>query len=513
MRALATHRATLLHRLRLGGIILLILFGGALLVLAVKWPFTREETTRYMEQISSSEVQMANFERLYFPQPGYIAQNVTISREPKPGAPPLVRIGKITCQTTWPALLTFTHRISRIDLENVQVYIPDHVPPPVRKHGEGKIKITVTELFANGTVLEVAPKHKGGKTTRFEFPELAVGNAARNKAMSFRTLLRNPNPPGDLRVSGSVGPLRLGKIGDTPISGTFQFRNADLSVYKIIAGTPSADGRFLGTVGRAQIIGRTEIPNFEVTRSGHSLGVTAEFHAVANGTKGDVSIPSVRAHFLETTVIAQGSIGGEPGKTVSLDLDSPDGRVQDLLRLFVKTDVPPLAGPLTLHAHVELPPTHRPFIRRVQLDGNFMISDADFTKSTTQEKVDELSARARGNKVKTKSRNLPAQVSEDLRGDVRLREGTAQVSRAVFAMPGAVARGSGTYDVVTEAIDLRGELAMRATLSKAAGGLKSILLKPLDPWFKKDGAGAVLPVRISGTYSHPVFHVSLFGRK
>ncbi len=34
---------------------------------------------------------------------------------------------------------------------------------------------------------------------------------------------------------------------------------------------------------------------------------------------------------------------------------------------------------------------------------------------------------------------------------------------------------------------------------------KSILLKPVDPFFKKDGAGAEIPVKISGTRSAPKF--------
>src|SRR5205085_1622379 len=103
-----------------------------------------------------------------------------------------------------------------------------------------------------------------------------------------------------------------------------------------------------------------------------------------------------------------------------------------------------------------------------------------------------------------KSKNGPERVAEDLKSDIRLRDGIATLSSALFAVPGAVARGSGTYDVTTEAIDLRGKLAMKASLSKAASGVKSILLIPLDPFFKKDGAGAILGVRISGTYSHPV---------
>jgi hypothetical protein len=38
---------------------------------------------------------------------------------------------------------------------------------------------------------------------------------------------------------------------------------------------------------------------------------------------------------------------------------------------------------------------------------------------------------------------------------------------------------------------------------------KSILLKPVDPFFKKNGAGAEIPVKISGTKSAPKFGLDL----
>jgi hypothetical protein len=46
MRESATHRARLLHLFKVGGFVLLILFGGVLLLLTAKWPFTREATIR-----------------------------------------------------------------------------------------------------------------------------------------------------------------------------------------------------------------------------------------------------------------------------------------------------------------------------------------------------------------------------------------------------------------------------------------------------------------------------------
>jgi hypothetical protein len=37
------------------------------------------------------------------------------------------------------------------------------------------------------------------------------------------------------------------------------------------------------------------------------------------------------------------------------------------------------------------------------------------------------------------------------------------------------------------------------------GGWKGLLLTPVDPFFKKHGAGTELPIRITGTKSEPHF--------
>jgi hypothetical protein len=47
---------------------------------------------------------------------------------------------------------------------------------------------------------------------------------------------------------------------------------------------------------------------------------------------------------------------------------------------------------------------------------------------------------------------------------------------------------------------------MQATISQAAGGgVKSVFLKVVDPFFKKKGAGTVLPIRVRGTRADPKF--------
>jgi hypothetical protein len=56
-----------------------------------------------------------------------------------------------------------------------------------------------------------------------------------------------------------------------------------------------------------------------------------------------------------------------------------------------------------------------------------------------------------------------------------------------------------------------GTVRLQATVSQAVGGWKGFLLKPADRFFKKDGAGTVVPIQIRGTHDAPEFGVD-FGR-
>jgi hypothetical protein len=51
---------------------------------------------------------------------------------------------------------------------------------------------------------------------------------------------------------------------------------------------------------------------------------------------------------------------------------------------------------------------------------------------------------------------------------------------------------------------------MQATLSDTQSGLKHWLLKPVDPFFEKDGAGLELPFDVTGSEDHPTLSVSAF---
>jgi hypothetical protein len=82
-----------------------------------------------------------------------------------------------------------------------------------------------------------------------------------------------------------------------------------------------------------------------------------------------------------------------------------------------------------------------------------------------------------------------------------------------FGVPGASARLHGTYNVIDHRIDLHGQMQVDTQISKTTTGMKSLLLKVMDPFFKKRRRGEVVPVHIGGTYEHPQYGLDLDDRK
>jgi hypothetical protein len=81
-------------------------------------------------------------------------------------------------------------------------------------------------------------------------------------------------------------------------------------------------------------------------------------------------------------------------------------------------------------------------------------------------------------------------------------------------VPGATAYMHGTFNLLNEKVDFHGVLKTEAEFSKVGGGgIKSIFLKPFDAVFKKKPRGAEIPVKLTGTYSHPEPALEITGGK
>jgi hypothetical protein len=239
------------------------------------------------------------------------------------------------------------------------------------------------------------------------------------------------------------------------------------------------------------------------------------FSAVIDGTNGDTLLQPVEARFLNTVLECRGGVTGTTGikgKAVSLDVTTVRARIEDLLRLTVKANKPLLAGPANFNTKFLLPPGKEDVMERLQLAGRFTLSGAKFTSRDVEEKLTHMSLRAQG-RPKEIGTAEEESVASNFSANFTLKNGRASFSRLAFEIPGAIVRLEGSYGLKTEQIDFLGTLTMQAKLSQTVTGVKSVLLKFVDPFFAKNGAGAVIPIKITGTKSQPSFGLALGGKK
>ena len=72
-------------------------------------------------------------------------------------------------------------------------------------------------------------------------------------------------------------------------------------------------------------------------------------------------------------------------------------------------------------------------------------------------------------------------------------------------MPGAGVDLTGDYNLGSDALDFHGTLRLEAKVSETMTGWKRWLLKPVDPFFAKKGAGTLLKIQVTGTSKEPKF--------
>jgi hypothetical protein len=491
-------------------------------IMAVKWPFTREAMTKRLERASSAQVEMRGFHSTYFPFPGCVAEDVVFREKTsvagqKP-ADPIITIRKLTVESTFSGLLSKPGKIRRIIADGLRIHVPHGGAHLHSEANSGSDQTIIEELRADNALLELATGHSGENKLVFQIHHALFHDIGGRNAVPFHVSLHLPVPPGEVESSGSIGPWKdeKGTVRSTAISGKYVLTRADLGVFRALGGVLSSRGEYSGNLEKLNVAGITDTPSFEVKESGHQFHLSTQFRGVVDMQNGDVVLPSLEARLGNTNLLAHGSVSGKP-KTVTLDVTHGQGEIQDLILLFSSAKASPVLGPVVFQTHVVLPPEHRPFKERVRLTGNFSINRARFTSANTQKDVDQLSERAEGKKDKQKDydqdddANGFERVMTDLKGNVVLTDGLARFSPVSFAVPGADADMKGTYSLLTKRVDMRGKMRMLATVSQASTGAKSIFLKVLDPFYKKKkkGAGAEVPIRMTGTYGHTHFTAGL----
>ncbi len=435
----------------------------------------------------------------------------------QPGIQPVIAVQEFRFRAGLLNLLHTPMRIHRVYVYGLELNIPPHGQRDIDlRLKKIKDKIYVDEFDCEQARLIINTVRPDKPPLVFEISRLQMQRIAPGEALRFDATLRNPKPVGEIQSTGFFGPWHPEEPRNTPVQGKYSFSHADLSTIKGIGGILSSHGAYEGTLGGMIVEGITDTPDFRIAISGHPVPLKTEFHAKVDGTNGDTYLEPVKATILHSHLVARGSIlrvKDPKGHRVLLDVKVSPARIEDLLALGVRTNPPVMSGAAQLTTNFDLSPGPEDLADRLHLNGNFQITDAHFSNDKVQAEVDTLSLRSEGKPKEANANAVGAQdVASDMSGSFKLRDGLLSFSQLRFNVPGTTVDLIGDYSLDGKEFDFHGTARMKAKLSQMTTGWKSVLLKPVDPFFSKNGFGTQLPVKITGTRSAPHFGLD-FGHK
>ncbi len=510
--------------------LLLLLVGVAIAARVISRriePFIREKTVEYLRQRFDSDVEIAAL-RVSMPigsplgmllrrgrgaEARVTAEGISLWHKHRRDRPPLLAMSKFTFQLKLDSLWNRPVRVTMVRLEGLRLTVPPKGPRASREKQsprqrsdkkDAKPAVFIDTIIADGAQLFVLPKDPKKEPLEFAIRKLKLESAGPGITLRYTAELTNPKPPGLIQCQGQFGPWVSADPSDTPLDGKYVFANADLSVFKGIAGLLDSTGKFEGTLDNIVADGETRTPDFRLTMSGNPVPLQIKYHAIIDGGNGNTLLQPLEATLGRTRFVVRGGVVrgiGESGKTVALDVVFREGYIEDLMRLAMKGPLPMMRGPIDLKVKMQWPPGKGDIVDKLQLAGTFVLREARFTSATVRDKIDGLSSRAQG----TPGDKPEDEVRATLDGSFRLTKGVIEFSRLRFTIPGADVALIGNYTFEKEAVDFRGKLRLQAKVSQTMTGWKRWALKPADPFFAKDGAGTQLQIRIDGTRDQPRF--------
>jgi hypothetical protein len=438
----------------------------------------------------------------------------------EPGIQPLISLQEFHFHTGLRNLFEPRIHVDTVYVKGLELNLPPKEQrAEIRNMGSNrkKMSVFVDKLVCEDTNLVINTSKPGKPPLEFAIHNLHMKDIGPGQPMSFDATLVNPKPLGDIHSTGLFGPWNEYDPRDTPVQGDYSFSNADLGTLKGIGGILSSTGKYTGMLSNIVVDGTTDTPDFRLAKIGHSMPLHTEFHAIVDGTSGDTYLQPVRARLLHSSFTAKGSVvrlkNPQHGHDIELDVVIDNARIEDLLRLAVKTDPPIMSGPVEMKTKLSLPPGDQDVTDRLGLAGNFHVSQAHFANEKVQSKIDSLSLRTQG-KPKEAKEHTGDDVPVDLQGVFVLKDGSLSFSLLHFLIPGTHVDMAGVYTMDGRTFDFHGEAKLDAKLSQMTTGWKSLLLKPADHFFfSKNGAGTEVPIKVTGTESEPHFGLDFHRKK
>ena len=493
-------------------------------------PFIREQVIDYLHERFDSEVEIAALrvrmrraslvETLFNRGHGVIAtvegDGVQLRHKGRRDLPPMFAMKQFRFDVELRTLLDRTRVLHLVTVDGMEINVPpkgqrpdlasgteQDVPSTQDAAADTSSNVLLEEVIITNAALTILPNNAKKFPLRFDIHRVRLESAGQHVAMKYDAALTNAKPRGEVQSSGTLGPWVADEPGDSQLSGVYQFANADLGVFSGIGGTLESSGQFEGTLSSVNVKGEATVPNFRLKQVGNPVRLQTRFQVRVDGTSGDTILQPVNGSLGTTSFRTSGGIirhESDLRRTISLNVAMPSGNIQDLLSLAMK-GTPFIRGKIALNTKIDIPPLTGSVREKLLLDGQFQLSQARFLKSTVQDQIDTLSRRGRGQPGNT-----------DINGVVSLMAGKFTLANEMitfqslsFAVPGSGVDLTGTYDLDRDALDFHGTLRLQAKVSETMTGWKRWVLKPIDPFFSKQGAGTLLRIQVVGTSKEPKF--------
>jgi len=470
-----------------------------------------ERTENILQDRFESRVQFADYDVSLFPRVHVTISGLVLHYKGRMDLAPLLQVDKISIYANLMSLLRANPRIELVQLDGLQIHTPPrHTGGEVMFHGTNSIlsekyPAYIEEVRAENAIIVIFQDNPDKPPRELPIHRLRLSNLSFDRAAAFHAVLENAVPPGSIDASGQFGPWIADEPSDTPATGEYTFQDANLGTLKGLSGVLSSKGTFTGPLNYISVQGSTDTPDFALRTAANPMALHTDFSAVVDGTNGNTYLNRVTAQFRHSTLVVSGKVvdlnQSVKSRTIVLNAVSQNARVEDLIRLAVKGQDPLMTGSVKLQTEINIPEGDSDLIDRLRLKGQFVIANGQFTNPQTQEKVDTLSRKGQG---QPNDFDISG-VASGMNGKFLISGGNIDFSHLNFGVNGASVDLSGTYNVDDGLVDFHGKLFLKAKLSQTTTGPKSFFLKAIDPFFKGENAGTVLPIKITGPRENPKF--------
>jgi hypothetical protein len=334
------------------GLVAVILVGN---MLAHRFdPYIRQQAVLYLQDRFESEVELSAlrirlphlspFKVLFNGARGTLAhiegEGLALRHKGRHDVPPLFRMKTFSGEIDLGTLFKTPKTVRSVSIDGMEINIPpkkeDANPDFDEKAGGDMPQVLVEEVIVTNSTLTILPKNKKKTPLRFDLHRVRLESVGKDVGMKYDAALTNAKPPGEILSKGSFGPWNADEPGDTPVAGEYDFHDADLGVFKGIAGILNSTGQFTGSLSSLDVHGQASVPDFRLKRSGNKVPLTTSFEVEVDGTNGNTILKPVTGKIGTTAFTTSGGVikhESDSHRTIALDVSIPKGTFRICSRL------------------------------------------------------------------------------------------------------------------------------------------------------------------------------------